>query len=57
MLLFKSVGLSTSVLRWYAFYLSGRSQPVIEPDDERSQLGNIGTSVPQRSALNLHKLY
>lgn len=52
MLKLKSFGLSSSVLRWFASYLTGRVQSVVGPDGEMSDWGNIGTGVPQGSCLD-----
>ncbi|XP_043470936.1 uncharacterized protein LOC122504103 [Leptopilina heterotoma] len=47
----KAIGLSGSVIRWFASYLSGRTQAVVGPDGELSEWGHIGTGVPQGSVL------
>lgn len=39
----KSFELSSSVLKWFASYLSGRSESVIGNNGERSQSNNIET--------------
>ncbi|XP_043477547.1 uncharacterized protein LOC122508333 [Leptopilina heterotoma] len=46
----KTIGLSGSVLRWFASYLSGRTQAVVG-QNEMSEWGDAGTGVPQVSVL------
>ncbi|XP_051167606.1 uncharacterized protein LOC127285557 [Leptopilina boulardi] len=47
----KSIGLSCSVLKWFASYLSGRMQAVVGAKGEISEWADIGTGVPQGSVL------
>lgn len=47
----KSFGLSNTVLKWFASYLSGRRQAVVGQNGELSDWRCIGTGVPQGSVL------
>lgn len=47
----KYFGFPSTVFRWFPFNLSGRSQSVIEPNDEKSESFDIEIGVPYGSVL------